>query len=107
MNDDLWFTMAGDKNRHKVQLYFNFDAQELNKGDTISVKNGLIHQSGNVMNITVDTLDDIEVLVQPLFIGLSLCDLSWRGTPIKIEKKSPTKPQRNVSAGNSTMSVVL
>lgn len=89
IDDDRWFTIAGDKDRHKVQVYFGFDAQELNKGDTIAVKSGLISQSGKVLNLTIEKVDDIEVLTHPLIPGLVLGDLMWCGTKIKKELASP------------------
>ena len=90
VDDDVFFTIAADKNRHKVQVYFNFDAQELNYGDTITVKNGLISQSGKVVNVTIERQEDIEVALQPLFSPApKLGDVSWRGMASENGKLSP------------------
>jgi hypothetical protein len=104
MDDDLWFTIAGDRNRHKVQLYFNFDPQELCKGDTIAVKDGVIAQSGKVINLTIEKEDGIEVLTHPLFPELNLADLAWCGTAIKNGVMSPLKSMRATSTPKSSPS---
>jgi hypothetical protein len=89
VSEDSYFSIAGDKNRHKAQLYFEFDARTLKKGSTVLVKSGVISQTGNVLNITVENIADLEILSTQIFTQLSPAELSWPNVGIKVEKSSP------------------
>lgn len=120
IDDDQWFTVAGDRNRHKVQLHLNFEeASELRKNDTISISDGIIAQSGKVINITVSNPKHIKVELQPLFTELKISDLSWRDsvesiteptlatpltsrTAITTPRESPSKEDRRKDGSDSS-----
>lgn len=103
VDDDQWYTVAGDKNRHKVQLHLNFEeAAELRKNDTISITDGMVAQSGKVINITVSNPNHIKVALQPLFTELTLSDLSWRDMAEPAAEQNTQTPRRPASTSKGS-----
>ena len=98
--DDYHATIAGDKNRHKIQLNFEYDPLLFKKGDAILIKRGVVSQNAKVLNITVERDKDVELLTTPILPGMALADLLWP-MPIKAEQSANITKQRDngVSGG--------
>jgi hypothetical protein len=99
--DEHYFTLAADKNRHKAQVYFCFDPQKVTKGTSIHVKAATITHTGRVMNISVDSMENIEVLPHPIFTELVIGELSWPIANVKVEKNEQEKDGIEAAAGEN------
>jgi hypothetical protein len=97
--DDQYVTVAGDSNRHKVQLSFDYKPATA-KGECVLLKTGHIAQSGKVLTITVKKSADAEHRAQPLFESLTLAELTWPST-VKIEASAETPANASTDAGNA------
>jgi hypothetical protein len=97
--DDQYVTVAGDSNRHKVQLSFDYKPATA-RGESLLLKTGHIAQSGKVLTITIKKSADAEHRAQPLFESLSLAELTWPST-VKIETSTATSANASTDAGTA------
>jgi len=98
--DDQYVTVAADRNRHKVQLAFDFKPATT-KGECVQLKSGHVAQSGKVLTITVKKAADAEHVAQPLFESLTLAELTWPSM-VKIEAQAAVTKDADTDADNAT-----
>jgi hypothetical protein len=67
---------------------------------TITITDGMVAQSGKVINITVSNPKHIKVALQPLFSELKLSDLSWRDAAEPAAEPNAQTPRRPTTASN-------